>query len=72
MFIRKTSVVTRGDRFVKAGDPRGVAWEVTNVRDTVDGIAHAQLASCDAGGRVQTISTLTLTDRQFWLPAAPM
>ncbi|SEH32136.1 hypothetical protein [Magnetospirillum fulvum] len=70
MYSVETCGVSEGDRFVKSINPRGRAWKVVAIRITVDGIPHARLASCDNRSSEQTISTLTLRDRDYWLPAA--
>jgi hypothetical protein len=69
MYTVETCGVSEGDRFVKSVNPRGRTWKVIAIRITVDGIPHAQLVSCDNKSSVQTISTLTLRDRDYWLPA---
>lgn len=70
MYNVETCGVSEGDRFVKSINPRGRTWKVVAIRITVDGIPHARLASCDNRSSEQTISTLTLRDREYWLPAA--
>ena len=71
MISRDSCGVSEGDLFVKAGNPRGRSWKVVAIRVTVDGIPHAQMVSCDNRSSTQTVSTLILRNREFWLPVAP-
>ncbi|MEO0035908.1 MAG: hypothetical protein RLZZ501_1931 [Pseudomonadota bacterium] len=71
MISRESCGVSEGDLFVKAGNPRGRSWKVVAIRVTVDGIPHAQMVSCDNRSSTQTISTLILRNREFWLPVTP-
>lgn len=71
MISRESCGVSEGDLFVKAANPRGRSWKVVAIRVTVDGIPHAQLVSCDNRSSTQTISTMTLRNREYWLPVAP-
>jgi len=71
MVSRDSCGVNEGDLFVKAANPRGRSWKVVAIRVTVDGIPHAQLVSCDNRSSTQTISTMTLRNREYWLPVPP-
>ena len=70
MFRRKSSSVSIGERFVKAGDPPWRAWRVTRLWTTALGIPHAQIENDGQGGETRIISVSALTDMKFYGPVA--
>jgi len=69
MLRRKAPPVQIGDRFVKAGDPPGRAWDVVRLWTTVDGVPHARMENNGQQRESRIISVSALTDPHFFSPA---